>query len=85
MQKFIKDNLVYPPLAVENGLQGKVIVQFVVEPDGHVTDVKSVKFFDEECAKEAVRVVKLMRWTPGKHRNKSVRTRMVIPITFRLS
>ncbi|HYG14321.1 MAG TPA: TonB family protein, partial [Bacteroidia bacterium] len=85
MQKFIRDNLVYPPLAVENGLQGRVIVQFVVEPDGRVTDVKALKFFDEDCAKEAIRVVKLMRWNPGKQRNKAVKTRMVIPITFKLS
>lgn len=83
-QKFIAKHLVYPPLAVENQKQGTVHVQFVVEPDGSLSNVRAVKTFDEDCAREAERVVRMMKWTPGKQRNKPVRVKVSMPIKFRL-
>eukprot|EP01036_Dinobryon_divergens_P009697 gene9697-12975_t len=67
-QKFIAQNIVYPPLAIENNKQGTVIIQFVVEKDGNVSNVTAYKSFDEDCSKEAIRVVKLMKWKPGEQR-----------------
>ncbi|HYG15808.1 MAG TPA: energy transducer TonB [Bacteroidia bacterium] len=84
MRKFIRDNLVYPDSAINKGLQGSVFLQFVVEPDGKVTNAKAIRSFDEDCAKEAIRVVNLMKWLPGKHRGKAVRVRVVLPIKFKL-
>ncbi|MGV3599401.1 MAG: energy transducer TonB [Bacteroidota bacterium] len=83
-QIFIAQHLVYPPLAVENGKQGTVYVEFVVEPSGVLSNVKAIKTFDDDCAAEAVRVVKLMKWTPGEQRGKPVRVRVKMPIKFRL-
>jgi periplasmic protein TonB len=85
MKQFIAKNLVYPPLAIKDSLQGIVIVRFVVEPDGSVTKVKAVKSFDENCSREAVRIVQLMKWLPGKQRGKTVRVAVVLPIKFKLN
>jgi periplasmic protein TonB len=84
-QKFIVQNLVYPPLAVENNKQGTVYIKFIVEKDGSVSNPEAVKSFDEDCAKEAIRVVKLMKWKPGEQRGKKVRVRMILPIKFKLN
>jgi len=85
MRKFIRDNLAYPDSAIKKGLQGSVFLQFVVEADGKVTNAKAIRSFDDDCAKEAIRVVNLMKWTPGRHRGKAVRVRVVLPIKFKLS
>lgn len=82
-QKFIAQNIVYPPLAIENNKQGTVIIQFVVEKDGNVSNVTAYKSFDEDCSKEAIRVVKLMKWKPGEQRGKKVRVKMILPIKFK--
>lgn len=84
MMIFIRNNIVYPDSVYKKGLQGRVIVQFIVETDGSVSNVNAVKTFDEACGKEAVRVVKLMKWNPGKQRGKAVRTRVSVPISFKL-
>ncbi|MDL2283517.1 energy transducer TonB [Odoribacter sp. OttesenSCG-928-G04] len=85
MNKWLSSNLRYPQLAIENGIQGKVFVQFVVEKDGSITDVKVVRSADDYLNKEAMRVVKAMpKWNPGLQRNKPVRVMYTIPITFRL-
>lgn len=83
-QKFIAQNIVYPPLAIENNKQGTVIIKFIVEKDGSVSNPEAIKNFDEDCAKEAIRVVKLMKWKPGEQRGKKVRVKMFLPIKFKL-
>lgn len=86
VQKWISKNVKYPVLAMENGIQGKVFVQFVIERDGSITDVKVVRGVDSSLDKEAVRVVKAMpKWTPGKQRGKAVRVSFTLPINFQLS
>lgn len=83
-QKFIAQNIVYPPLAIENNKQGTVYIKFIVEKNGSVSNPEAVKNFDEDCSKEAIRVVKLMKWKPGEQRGKKVRVRMILPIKFKL-
>ena len=81
LQKSIKD----PPVAEENGIQGRVVCTFVVERDGSVTDVRVAKSVDPSLDKEAVRVVSAMpRWIPGKQNGQSVRVKYTLPVTFRL-
>ena len=86
MEQFVNDNIKYPPLAKEKGIQGKVYVQFVVEKDGSITQVKVRRGAHELLDKEAVRVIKMMpNWKPGSMRGKVVRVRYTIPIIFALS
>lgn len=85
MLKYINDNLRYPANAQENGIQGRVIINFLVETDGSLSEVKVVRGADPDLDKEALRLVKKMpRWTPGKMNGKPVRTRNILPITFRI-
>lgn len=82
---FLSKNIHYPVVAEENGIQGRVIVTFVVECDGSITDVRVVKSVDPSLDKEAVRVTKSMpRWNPGKHNGSAVRVKFTVPVTFRL-
>ena len=84
--KFISENLEYPEIAAENGVQGKVVVQFVVERDGSVSDIKVARGVDPSLDKEAVRVASIMpKWKPGKLSGKPVRGRYTVPITFKLT
>lgn len=83
-QMFIVKNLVYPPLAIESGKQGKIFVKFIVEKDGSVSNAKAVKTFDDACANESIRVINLMKWEPAKHKGKIVRSAMILPIIFKL-
>lgn len=83
--RFISSNVVYPEIAKRAQVEGKVMVGFVVEKDGSITDVRVVKGIGAGCDEEAVRVTKLMgRWRPGKQNGKPVRVRMVIPFQFKL-
>ena len=83
--EFLRKNIVYPESAVDNGIQGKVMVRFVVERDGSVTGVDILKGVDPALDKEAMRVAKLMpKWKPGKQQGKAVRTRFKVPVVFRL-
>ena len=83
--QFLSANIQYPATAEENGIQGRVIVTFVVERDGSITDVKVVKSVDPSLDKEAVRVIKNMpRWQPGKQNGSAVRVKYTTPVTFRL-
>lgn len=85
MQKFIRDNFVYPELSKEMGEQGTVYVQFVVNTDGSIQDVVVVKGVSDLIDKEAVRVVKRMpKWTPGEQAGKNVRVRYTVPINCRI-
>ena len=82
-REFISRNLRYPEIAAENGIQGRVFVSFVVEPDGRVSNVRVVRGVDPSLDREAVRVVETSpRWTPGKQRGKPVRVSFTFPIIF---
>lgn len=83
--KWVFKNIEYPEIAKENGVQGRVTLQFTVEPDGSVTKVVVVRGVDSSLDKEAVRVVSSSpKWTPGKQRNKPVRVRFTFPVIFQL-
>ena len=78
-------NIHYPPVAEENGIQGKVVVSFVVEPDGSISNVAVVRGVDPTLDQETVRVVKSMpKWNPGKQNGQAVRVKYNLPITFEL-
>ena len=78
-------NIHYPPMAQENNVQGRVVVSFIVETDGAVSDVQVVKGVDPALDKEAVRVVKAMpKWEPGMQNGQPVRVRKNLPVTFKL-
>lgn len=85
MMKFLSDNIRYPVIAQENGIQGRVICNFVVERDGSITDVQVVRGQDPSLDREAIRVIQQMpRWKPGKQRGSPVRVRFTLPVVFRL-
>ena len=85
LMQYLHDNTKYPVVAQENGVQGRVTVQFVVEKDGSVTGVHVLRGVDPSLDKEAVRVVKSMpRWTPGKQNGTTVRVNYRLPVLFRL-
>jgi len=83
--KFLSNNVKYPVIAQENGIQGRVICQFVVNKDGSIVDVEVVRAVDASLDKEAIRVIKSMpKWSPGKQRGKAVRVKYTVPVNFRL-
>ena len=83
--QWLSSNIKYPVVAEENGVQGRVIVTFVVERDGSITDVKVVKSVDPSLDKEAIRVTKAMpHWIPGKQNGSAVRVKYTLPVTFKL-
>ena len=84
--KYLSENVKYPVIAQENGIQGRVICQFVVNKDGAIVDVEVVRAGgDPSLDKEAVRVIKSMpKWNPGKQRGKAVRVKYTVPVNFRL-
>mgnify|MGYP006290056453 CR=1 FL=1 len=84
-RKYIAENLEYPEKAARNGIAGKVIIQFVVNPSGEVTNVTVVRGVDSSLDREAVRVVESSPdWTPGKQKGKKVGVVFTFPITFAL-
>jgi protein TonB len=86
LMKYLQKNIKYPSICQEQGIQGRVIVQFVVEKDGSIADVQVIKAVNPYLDKEAVRVVSTMpKWSPGKQRGKPVRVRFTLPVTFRLN
>jgi len=83
--KWVAERLVYPEIAKENSVQGRVTLEFRVNPDGSVSDVKVIRGVDPSLDKEAVRVVSSSpKWTPGRQRNKPVRDIFVFPVIFQL-
>ena len=85
LMAWLNDNIKYPVVAAENGIQGKVIVQFVVGKNGSISNVKVLRSVDPSLDKEAVRVVSNMpNWTPGKQNGASVNVRFTLPVIFRL-
>ena len=86
LMTFLQTNIRYPKEAQDRGLQGRVIVQFVVNKDGSICDEHIVKSVDPQLDAEALRIVRSMpTWTPGKQRGEPVRVRFTLPIAFRLS
>lgn len=85
LMQYLSSHVKYPAVAEENGIQGRVTVQFVVEKDGSVSDVKTMKSVDPSLDKEAERVVKSMpKWIPGKQNGSAVRVKYFVPVVFRL-
>ena len=85
LMSYIAKNLKYPVIAQENGIQGKVILRFVVSKSGQVDKIEVVRSLDPACDKEAVRVVKtLQRWIPGKQNGVNVSVYYTLPIAFKL-
>ena len=84
--KYLSENVKYPVIAQENGIQGRVICQFVVNKDGSIVDVEVVRSGgDPSLDKEAIRVIKSMpKWKPGKQRGKAVRVKYTVPVNFKL-
>ncbi|MCR5646501.1 MAG: energy transducer TonB [Bacteroidales bacterium] len=85
LAEYLGKNIKYPQLARESGIQGRVFINFVVENDGSVTNVKVMRSLGGGCDEEAIRVVKSMpKWKPGKQRGKPVRVSYNLPVNFKL-
>lgn len=85
LMQYLAKNIKYPPIAQENGTQGRVTCQFVVNKDGSIVDVKVMRGVDPYLDKEAVRVISAMpKWKPGMQRGKPVRVKYTVPVMFRL-
>ena len=86
MMKFLSENIVYPDIAQDNGIQGTVSVQFVVDKDGSLTDIKVLRNPGGGLGDEGKRIVELMpKWSPGYQKNEPVRVKMIIPLRFKLN
>ena len=84
-RNWVSSNLVYPEIAKENGVSGRVTLQFTVGTDGKITNVVVVRGVDASLDREAVRVVSSSpKWTPGKQRDKAVKVRYTFPVVFQL-
>jgi protein TonB len=89
LMEFIYSNIHYPAVARENGVEGNVVVQFVVNTDGSVTDLQVLRDIGAGCGEEALRVVNMMnilrdKWIPGKQRGRPVRVMFTLPVRFKL-
>ena len=85
LMEYVSKNINYPQIARESGIQGRVFVGFVVEPDGSISNVKLLRGIGGGCDEEALRVVNsLPKWKPGKNRGKAVRVSYQIPVFFKL-
>ena len=85
LMKYISMNVHYPEAAMKTGTQGRVVVRFIVEEDGTVSDARVVQRVSDELDAEALRVVSAMpKWTPGRQKGQPVRVKYTMPVTFRL-
>lgn len=85
LTKWIDDNLKYPVEAAMDGIEGRVIVQFIVRPTGKVVDAEVVRGIAPSLDKEALRLINIMpSWIPGRQKGKAVNVRYTLPITFKL-
>ncbi len=83
--KFLSNNIIYPEISIRNNSQGKVLVEFIVEKNGGISNIKILKGVDPFIDAESIRVVNLMpKWIPGQQMNKKVRVRQRLPIKFKL-
>lgn len=85
LYKHIQQNLKYPERAIRRGLEGRVFVEFVVEKDGTVGELRVLKGIGPECNREAMRLIQSFeKWVPGKHQGRVVRVRQSFPVVFKL-
>ncbi|MCD8296723.1 MAG: energy transducer TonB, partial [Prevotella sp.] len=85
LMEYLQKNIKYPVVAAENGIEGRVIVRFVVSKDGSISNVTVVRSVDSALDKEAIRVVESMpKWIPGKQNGASVNVNFTLPVTFKL-
>lgn len=85
-RKWVIDRFRYPTIAQENGIQGRVVLQFVIEKDGRLTKIQVLQTPDRTLSDEAVRVLGLSpKWTPGKQRNVPVRVKYTLPVEFKIT
>jgi protein TonB len=89
MLEYIYGNLKYPAIARENGIEGQVVIQFVVDKDGSINDINLVRNLEGGCGEAALKVVKGMnnlpqKWTPGKQRGRAVKVKYTLPVKFKL-
>lgn len=86
LMAFLQKSIRYPQIAIENSIEGRTVVRFVVSVNGNISDVKVLKSSDPSLDKEAIRVVKSMpKWIPGKKNGKNVASYFTLPVTFKLS
>ncbi len=84
--KFVADNLKYPTIASENGVEGTVVLNFVVEEDGRITNIEIRRDIGNGCGTEAMRLVRAMpKWVPGQHKGRAVRVMYTLPVLFKLN
>lgn len=85
MFRYISNNLRYPPIAAENGIEGRVTIRFVIDKNGKVGNVEVLRGFDTACDREAVRVISSMpNWQPGRQNGRAVNVYFTIPVVFKL-
>ena len=85
LMKWLSSHVQYPAIAIESCIQGRVIVAFIVEPDGSVSNAKLMRSIDPSIDQEALRVVRQMpKWIPGKQNGAAVRVKYNVPVTFKL-
>ena len=85
MLEYLKENVIYPETAKNKGIQGRVVVSFIVEKDGSISDAKAINTIDEDLVSEAIRVITTMpKWIPGKQDGRIVRVKYCVPVSFRL-
>lgn len=86
MNRFMAENIKYPTLAKQKNIEGKVIISFIVEKNGTLSDIRTIKDIGEGCGDEGVRIVKLMpKWKPAKQKGQPVRQQFFLPISFVLT
>ncbi|MBE6182100.1 MAG: energy transducer TonB [Rikenellaceae bacterium] len=84
-RNWVQQNVKFPTIALENGIQGRVVLTFVIEKDGRLTNIQVLKTPDRSLSEEAIRVLnKSPKWSPGKQRNQVVRVKYTLPVDFRL-
>ena len=84
-RNWVQQNVKFPQIALENGIQGRVVLSFVIEKDGRLTNIQVLQSPDRSLAEEATRVLnKSPKWTPGKQRNQTVRVKYTLPVDFRV-
>ena len=84
-RKWVQDNVRFPQIALENGISGRVVLSFVIEKDGRLTNIQVLQTPDRSLSEEAIRVLQQSpKWSPGKQRNQAVRVRYTLPVEFRI-
>lgn len=84
-RNWVQQNVKFPQIALENGIQGRVVLSFVIEKDGRLTNIQVLQTPDRSLSDEAIRVLsKSPKWSPGKQRNQVVRVKYTLPVDFRV-